>query len=118
MVGGAEKFICGLIATFLFLFILIIQLYVHVLSRYESFQARTPCERLVHNYDRYDEDVNFECHVKLLIAGWVAAMLVSAIVLVVYFVVWYLCFQLGRRESTNVHPRRQSFANLSKSHQP
>lgn len=118
MVGGAEKFICALIAVFLFVYLFASQLYVHVLSRYQSFQDVQVCEKLVSDYDRYNEEVTFECHVKLLIAAWVGAMLTSALVLVVYFLLWFLRLRLIAASSSGVaqdgEDRRYSFDDIHK----
>lgn len=110
LAGGPERFICALIAFFLFLSILFVQLYVHVLAhQHWAMVYMNLCPMLVTNYNPYDNGVTFECHVKMMFLAWIGSMLASGLVLVAYFVVWY-CFTWP---GTVRHTLRQSGKRVS-----
>lgn len=80
---GAERFYCTLMAIFLLLFLVSVQIFVWTLNHNRIVVQFNFC-----NPPTYSECISTECHIKLLILAWLASIIISTIQMATYFLYW------------------------------
>lgn len=91
--GGLERLVCILMAIFLFLSILSVQIYVGTLNKHRIRCRLSFCEKP----STLEEVITFECRVTLLVVAWIVSMLVAWLLLACHFVYW--CYTFNRSTS-------------------
>lgn len=82
--GGLERLSCTMMAIFLFLSIITVQLYIHALQS-NGIRSQTP---LCSEPSTITEAVTFECRVKLYVIAWIVSMISAWLVLFCHFLYW------------------------------
>ncbi len=88
--GGLERLSCIMMAVFLFLAILSVQIYVGTLSKH---RIRSRLYFLCAKPSSLEEVITFECRVTLLLLAWILSMLLAWLVLLCHFLFWCATFR-------------------------
>lgn len=91
--GGLERLSCIMMAIFLFLAILSVQLYVGTLSKH---RIRSRLSLLCSKPSSLEEVITFECRVTLLLLAWILSVLLAWLVLLCHFLFWCCTFRRPR----------------------
>lgn len=94
--GGLERLSCIMMAIFLFLCILAVQLYIGTLNKHRVRSRLSLCAKP----SSLEEVITFECRVTLLFFAWILSVLLAWLVLLCHFLYWCCTF---RRPNAEVH---------------
>lgn len=82
--GGFERLVCMLMAIFLFLGMVSVQMYVGMLGKYHIRSRIALCPRP----STLTELITFECHLLLLFLAWICSILIAWLIMGCHFLYW------------------------------
>lgn len=94
--SGAERLLCTLLAVFLLLSLISVQLFLSVAQEHQRPVRLSFCTK-----PEPGQIISFDCNIKLLLLAWLGSMLFSFGLMSLHFVYWFLTRLLGRRSKTN-----------------